>query len=111
MKHLVVGVPLALVVILWVLEVNYALRLSITVLLVALLALFNSFRVFVWIMKKNTGSVEMQEIAQYIMEGSEGYFAAQYGTIKFLSGGVAILIMTIYYFRAQAEVNPILSPL
>lgn len=73
---LLLGVPLSVIVLMWVFEVNYALRLSLTVLVVSLFALFYAFKVFVWLMQKSTGSLKMQEIASYIQEGSEGYFQA-----------------------------------
>ncbi|EGR28715.1 vacuolar-type h+-translocating inorganic pyrophosphatase, putative [Ichthyophthirius multifiliis] len=50
-------------------------------------------------MKRRTGSEEMQLMAKYIQEGSEGFFTAQYGTIFKLSFVFCIMIMLVYYFR------------
>ena len=38
-------------------------------------------------------------MAKYIQEGSEGFFAAQYGTIFKLSFVFCMLIMLVYYLR------------
>jgi Na+/H+-translocating membrane pyrophosphatase len=55
-----------------------------------------------WIMKKDKGSAEMQKIAEYITEGSEGFFKAQYGTIFKLSFVFAIAIFLLYCFKVIA---------
>ncbi len=75
-KNVLIGGPIGLIVLMWIFDVNYALRLSISVLMISIITLFNAFKVFVWIMKKDTGTKEMIEIADCITEGSEGYFAA-----------------------------------
>jgi Na+/H+-translocating membrane pyrophosphatase len=54
-----------------------------------------------WIMKKDKGSPEMQKISDYIMEGSEGFFIAQYGTIFKLSFVFAIAIFLLYWSKVM----------
>lgn len=44
--------------------------------IVAVEALVYSFKVLAWLMKLDSGTPEMQEIADTIVEGSEGYFKA-----------------------------------
>lgn len=68
------GVPILLVVLMYVFNINYALRLSLSVLIVSLIALLYAFKVFIWIMSKDKGPREMIEVADCITEGSEGYF-------------------------------------
>ena len=58
----------------YVFNINYALRLSLSVLIVSLIALLYAFKVFIWIMSKDKGPKEMIEVADCITEGSEGYF-------------------------------------
>ena len=41
----------------------------------------------------------MQKIADYITEGSEGFFKAQYGTIFKLSFLFAVAIFLMYYLK------------
>lgn len=55
-------------------------------------------------MKSDAGTYEMQKIANFITEGSEGFFRAQYGTIFKLSFIFAIIIMALYY--TKDENNP-----
>ena len=59
MKKLLLGIPIGLLIVMWVLEINYPLRLSLTVLLFSLVALANACKVFVWLMNKPTGCSEM----------------------------------------------------
>jgi len=58
-KKVVLGLPIGILVTMWVLDINYPLRMSLTVLLVSLVALGYACKVFVWIMAKPTGSLEM----------------------------------------------------
>lgn len=61
--------------------------------------------VLAWIMKKDCGTQEMQTIAHSITEGSEGFFAAQYGTIFKLSFVFALGIMLVYFTRSIPPSN------
>jgi len=51
------------------------------------------------ILENNTGSRAMQEIADPIREGSEGFFMTQYGTIFKFAGVTAIGLFFIYAIR------------
>ena len=52
-----------------------------------------------WILDKDIGPRSMQEIADTIKEGSEGFFATQYGTIFKLAFAIAIGLFFIYSIR------------
>lgn len=72
-----------------------------TVLHFSVLALIYAVYILNWIIKKDSGSVEMQQIAEYIIEGSEGFFAAQYGTIFKLSFVFAVAIFLLYWSKVR----------
>lgn len=54
-----------------------------------------------WVLSKDEGSADMQEVSLAIREGAEGYFATQYGTIARLSGYLCALIFFVYLFRTE----------
>ena len=51
------------------------------------------------ILMKDVGPKSMQDIAEVIRLGSEGFFVTQYGTIFFYAGCTAIGLFTMYAFR------------
>lgn len=67
---------------------------------IALIFLCYALIVFVWIIKKDSGTEEMRMLADSITDGSEGFFVAQYGTIFKLSFIFSFIIMIIYYTRS-----------
>ncbi|KAH7617755.1 hypothetical protein Ndes2526B_g07622 [Nannochloris sp. 'desiccata'] len=54
-----------------------------------------------WVMAKDEGTPDMQEVSLAIREGAEGYFVTQYGTIGRLSGVLCAIIFLVYLFRAE----------
>jgi len=54
-----------------------------------------------WILEKDIGPRSMQEVAEPIKEGSEGFFMTQYGTIFKLAFVSSIGLFIIYNFREQ----------
>ena len=58
-----------------------------------------SLNMLVEILKKDMGPRSMQEIAEVIREGSEGFFITQYGTIFKFAGMTAIALFVMYAFR------------
>ena len=54
-----------------------------------------------WILEKEIGPRCMQEVAEPIKEGSEGFFMTQYGTIFKLAAISSIGLFVIYNFRDQ----------
>lgn len=61
-----------------------------------------------WILDKDIGPRSMQEVAETIKEGSEGFFKTQYGTIFKLAFVTAIGLFFIYAMRepvAGSELN------
>ena len=65
----------------------------------SILALLFAIWILIDILKKDPGTPEMQKIAKFITEGSEGFFMTQYYTIFKLSFIFCIIIMIIYYTR------------
>jgi len=55
---------------------NLALIFMIMSLLVSTLAMLYAVWTLIWILKKDNGTPEMQKIAKYITDGSEGFFIA-----------------------------------
>jgi hypothetical protein len=66
---------------------------TVTVAVVTALSMVN------WLMKKDDGTKEMQEIVDAIRKGSEGFFKTQYGTIFRLTFVVGGAIFVGYLFR------------
>lgn len=56
------------------LEVNFGIKFIIISLMISIFGMCYAFYVFIWIMKKDSGSDEMKEIANCILEGSDGFF-------------------------------------
>lgn len=56
-----------------------------------------------WVLKKDEGTPEMQEVSLAIRDGAEGYFATQYGTIGRLALGLCGGIFLLYLFRSTPE--------
>jgi inorganic pyrophosphatase len=52
-----------------------------------------------WILEKDIGPRSMQEVAEPIKEGSEGFFMTQYGTIFKFAFLITIGLFAIYSFR------------
>lgn len=77
--------PIMTYLVLLILGFSQTVRFLMVVLVVALEALIYAFKVLAWIMSQDGGTLEMRQIADIIVEGSEGYFLAQYGTIFKLS--------------------------
>lgn len=70
---------------------------------VSFAAIFYTVYVLSYIMKQDTGTDAMKSIANIIVEGSEGFFIAQYGTIFKLSFLFAFGITLTYYFRDNSQ--------
>jgi Na+/H+-translocating membrane pyrophosphatase len=95
--------PVIILVFLQVFSFNYALKFLIMSLIISLLSLVYAVHIFVWIMKKDSGTQEMKVIADAISDGSEGFFRAQYGTIFKLSLVFAFGIMVVYFTRSTHQ--------
>eukprot|EP00803_Ostreobium_quekettii_P009694 evm.model.scf_2304.1 EVM.evm.TU.scf_2304.1 scf_2304:12486-19378(-) len=63
------------------------------------------FAVFLagWVLKKDEGPKEMQEVSNAIREGAEGYFATQYGTIAKMTLVLGGIIFFVYLFRRATK--------
>lgn len=67
--------------------------------IIALMFIGLSMHMLGWILDKDIGPRSMQEIAEPIKEGSEGFFITQYGTIFKLAFATAIGLFFIYAVR------------
>jgi len=74
---------------------------SILVFVLALTIVMLCFAIYLakWVLSRDEGTPEMQEVSEAIREGAEGFFVTQYGTISKLSFVLAIVIFAIYMFR------------
>jgi len=70
---------------------------------VSFAAIFYTVYVLSYIMRQDTGTDGMKSIANIIVEGSEGFFIAQYGTIFKLSFLFAFGITLTYYLRDNSQ--------
>ncbi|KAK9804629.1 hypothetical protein WJX73_001042 [Symbiochloris irregularis] len=52
-----------------------------------------------WVIAKDEGTADMQEVSEAIREGAEGYLATQYGAISKLAVALSGVIYLIYMFR------------
>ena len=56
-----------------------------------------------WVLSKDEGTADMQEVSDAIREGADGFFATQYNLIGKLAGVLAIVIYLIYSARALTK--------
>ena len=68
-------------------------------LVISLMFIAISLNMLGWILDKDIGPRSMQEIADTIKEGSEGFFITQYGTIFKLAFVISISLFFIYAMR------------
>ena len=68
-------------------------------LIVSLMFIAISMNMLGWILDKDIGPRSMQEIAETIKEGSEGFFATQYGMIFKFAFATAIGLFFLYAAR------------
>lgn len=57
-----------------------------------------------FVLKQDSGSAKMQEIAAAIKEGAEAFVKRQYTTIAFLAIALALLISGVYWYAGQPKV-------
>jgi Na+/H+-translocating membrane pyrophosphatase len=73
-----------------------------------------SLNMLVEILRKDMGPRGMQEIAEVIREGSEGFFITQYGSIFKYAFMTSLALFVMYAFReipASSKLNEFFSPL
>nr|CAD1819012.1 unnamed protein product [Ananas comosus var. bracteatus] len=68
---------------------------------ICIISLFFSVFLTKWVLAKDEGPPEMSQISDAIRDGAEGFFRTQYGTISKMAFILAIVILTIYLFRAS----------
>lgn len=67
--------------------------------IISLMFIGVSLNILGWILDKDIGPRSMQEVAEPIKEGSEGFFKTQYGTIFKLAFATSFGLFFIYNFR------------
>lgn len=83
-------------------------RIAAFALLSSLLFIGISLYFLCWILERDCGTRQMQEISEPIKEGSEGFFITQYGTIFKLAFVVSVILFLAYMDRSPAaESSPI----
>jgi len=58
-----------------------------------------AFWLMAWIYRHDEGPVEMRNVARAIKEGSEGYVEVQYGTIRNIALGFAVVLWLLYFHK------------
>jgi Na+/H+-translocating membrane pyrophosphatase len=97
-------IPFITYSILWILGFSQTVRFLTVVLVISLEALAYAFKVLAWILAQDGGTPEMRQIAEIIVEGSEGYFVAQYGTIFKLSFVFSGALFLGYAFKDNTHI-------
>lgn len=105
LKTLYFTSPFLILFALNVFNFNVALIFIIMSLTFSILAIIYAAHTLIWILKRDSGTPEMQKIAKYIVDGSEGFFVAQYTTIFKLSFLFCLGIMGIYYTRTPPSTS------
>lgn len=67
--------------------------------MVSIVFLCVGFIILCEILQKDIGPRSMQDVAEVIREGSEGFFMTQYGTIFKFAGGTGVGLFFMYLFR------------
>jgi inorganic pyrophosphatase len=96
--------PVAFYILLAMLGFGTIIRFMLVALLVSIEALIYSFKVLAWLLNLDDGTPEMKEIANTIVEGSEGFFKAQYGTIFKMSFLIASTLVIAYLFKDNSTI-------
>ncbi|EER08598.1 Pyrophosphate-energized membrane proton pump, putative [Perkinsus marinus ATCC 50983] len=78
---------------------DFATLATVSALLTSIYALFFAFWLAAFVFRHDEGDAAMQNIAEPIREGSEGFFAVQYGTIAKISLLAAFLLFVLYISR------------
>lgn len=95
---------LGVVVGLFLLISTMLVSLTLLVIVVVCLGMFGfTWYLAKWVISKDEGTPEMQEISNAIREGAEGYFVTQYGTIAKISLVLSSIIFVTYLFRASTK--------
>jgi len=99
----IVAAPLVLLYLLSYLITSFTILIIIGVMFFSIVCLIYSIFIMVDILKRETGTEQMLEIADAIREGSEGFFSTQYSTIFKLSLVFGVAIFLFYFER---EISP-----
>lgn len=106
--------PIAIVLFALLVSSNASTLVAFTTLTVSIMFIGISMNMLGWILDKDIGPRGMQEIAEPIKEGSEGFFMTQYGTIFKLAFATSIGLFFIYNLRdavPDSELNQYFSTL
>ena len=104
MDYALLGAPIIFYFVLYIFGFGAITRFILVAILVALESIVYAFKVFAWLMELDCSTAEMQEIADTIVEGSEGFFKAQYSTIFPMSILIATALFFTYIFKDNSVI-------
>lgn len=99
----IIVIPIFLLYLISFMVKSYTIVVIIGIMLFSIMCLAYSYFLTIDILKKETGTEQMMEIADAIREGSEGFFATQYSSIFKLSLIFGVAIWLFYFGR---EISP-----
>jgi H(+)-translocating pyrophosphatase len=72
----------------------------------SVISVFGSFALAIFLMRKDTGTPKMQEIAKSIQQGANGFLRTQYLTIAVMSVPLAVALLLMYGLRQKSLTDP-----
>lgn len=113
-RYVLIGSPLALIVLFYLfISQTTSSLISFTAFIFSIVFIMVSLVMLCEILKKDQGPKSMQEIADVIREGSEGFFVTQYGTIfkyAFLTSVGLFIMYAMREIPAQSKLNKYFGP-
>merc|ERR1719183_150636 len=115
MKFVFLVSPVALIIAFYMFVSNStSSMISFTAWVTSIVFICISFVMLCEILKKDTGPRAMQDIAEVIREGSEGFFVTQYGTIfkyAFITSAGLFIMYALREIPSQSKLNEFFSPM
>jgi len=100
LKYVLMVAPIGIITLFYLfVSTTTSTMISFSAFVVSITFLGVSFIIVCEILKKDVGPRSMQEIAEVIREGSEGFFMVQYGTIFKYAGFTAVGLFIMYAMR------------
>ena len=98
-------IPVILISIFHFIFTELALSIVFATFIISLFSMLFSVWLLAWILRHDTGSQAMQDVALPIKEGSEGFFKTQYGTIFRLAFIFSVILFVMYFYSYKVEQN------
>ena len=96
-------IPVVLISIFHFIFTELALSIVFATFIISLFSMLFSVWLLAWILRHDTGSQAMQDVALPIKEGSEGFFKTQYGTIFRLAFVFSVILFVMYFYSFKVE--------